>query len=261
MSRTSTGLSLIELMLVTALVAIISGISLPLVGAGMRRYAVIAAGQQVAGMLRSVRMQAVARNTTLNVHLDLARGTYQLVDEAGASPVTSHSIRGDGSRIPPPHPSRLSSVTAMHHTTRPSPSSRTDGSTFRSGRADNGFTLVEVLMSLLIGTIGLAGAAAVLAVATMQHVAARESTRSVRFATDRIDALMKLPFTSPSLAIGGDLDNSVEHYSSAPAEGIDLRWAVTAGPTEGTRRLTVRVVNRGGGADRRTELVTIVRQW
>lgn len=77
------GFSLIELMLVTGLIAVMAGISVPLIAAGMTRYAVISACQQVAGAIRSVRVQAVARNRSLKVHFETDAGTYQVLDAAG----------------------------------------------------------------------------------------------------------------------------------------------------------------------------------
>ena len=131
----------------------------------------------------------------------------------------------------------------------------------RSAKREGGFTLVEVLISMLVLTIGLIATAGLLAVTTTQQIAARESARSIRLANDKIDELMKLPFTSPAISVGGDLNTDVDDYHDSPADGIDLRWAVTAGPTDGTRVLTVRVLNRRAQQSRQTQLVTIVREW
>lgn len=128
-------------------------------------------------------------------------------------------------------------------------------------RGEGGFTLVEVLVSTLVLTIGLIGTAGLLVVTMTQQIAARESTRSVRLANDKLDELMTLPFNSPAISIGGDVNTDVGNYSDSPADGIDVRWAVTAGPTSGTRVLTVRVINRRALQNRQTELLTIVREW
>ena len=129
-------------------------------------------------------------------------------------------------------------------------------------QADRGFTLIEVLICTLILTVGMIAIAGLLLVTTQMQIGAREATRSTRLAQDKIDELMKLNFSSdPEVAVGGDLDANVTNYSETPAEGITVRWAVTAGPTNDLRVLTLRVVNLHAMQYRETELTTIIRQW
>src|SRR6188768_2568470 len=72
---------------------------------------------------------------------------------------------------------------------------------------DEGFTLVEVLISMVVLTVGLGGIAALLAITTQMHIGARESARSTRLAQDKFDDLMKLNFDAdPEVAVGGSLD-------------------------------------------------------
>ena len=129
-------------------------------------------------------------------------------------------------------------------------------------QADRGFTLIEVLICTLILTVGMIAVAGLLLVTTQMQIGAREATRSTRLAQDKIDELMKLNFSSdPEVAVGGNLDADVTNYSETPADGITVRWAVTAGPTDDLRVLTLRVVNLHTMQYRETELTTIIRQW
>jgi prepilin-type N-terminal cleavage/methylation domain-containing protein len=129
-------------------------------------------------------------------------------------------------------------------------------------RGDDGFSLVEVLVSMLILTIGMLAIAGLLAVTTQMALGAREAGRSTRLAQDKIDELMKLNFTTaPAIAIGGDLTADVANYSEAPLGGVTLRWAVAAGPTADLRILTLRVVNMRSEQYRNTDLTTIIRKW
>lgn len=78
----SSGFTLIETMLVVALVGVLAGIAAPAVAAGMDRYEVISASQQVASTIRSARYQAVGKNMVLRVRFDYPEaGQYQIVDE------------------------------------------------------------------------------------------------------------------------------------------------------------------------------------
>ena len=132
----------------------------------------------------------------------------------------------------------------------------------RQLRDDGGFSLVEVLVAMLILTIGMIAIAGLLGVTTQMAMGAREAARSTRLAQDKIDELMKLNFaTAPAVAIGGDLTQDVANYSETPDDGITLRWAVTAGPTDDLRVLTLRVVNLRSEQYRETDLTTMIREW
>ena len=61
--------------------------------------------------------------------------------------------------------------------------------------------------------------------------------------------------------MGGDLDADAANYSETPSEGVTLRWAVAAGPTDDLRVLTLRVVNVRAQQYRQTDLTTMIRQW
>lgn len=129
--------------------------------------------------------------------------------------------------------------------------------------SDNeGFTLVEVLISMVVLTVGLVGIAALLAITTEMHIGAREAARSTRLAQDKFDELMKLDFDSdPEVAVGGDLDANEDDHFEQPMTGVTVRWFVDDGPTDDTRVVTVRVVNEKAQKYRRTDLTTIIRQW
>lgn len=79
--RDSSGFTLIETLLVVAVIGVLAGITAPVVSAGMDRYEVISASQQVAGAIRTARYQAVGRNMVLRVRFDFPEpGQFQIVD-------------------------------------------------------------------------------------------------------------------------------------------------------------------------------------
>ena len=85
--RRTAGFSLIELLIVVGLVAVVAGMAVPTIAAGMRRYSLISASQAVASTIRSARFQAVAKNRTLRVRFNCpAAGQYRVV-EFTASPI------------------------------------------------------------------------------------------------------------------------------------------------------------------------------
>jgi len=134
----------------------------------------------------------------------------------------------------------------------------------RARTSEAGFSLVEVLVSTVILTIGLTAMAQLLAVATTMHADAREATRSTQLAQEQIDRLVRQPFTAAAVQITGTntLVANTANYFNLPAPGITRRWRVVAGPAPNTRLLTVRVINRRArqyGAQ--VDISTIIRQW
>ena len=134
-------------------------------------------------------------------------------------------------------------------------------------RADEGFTLIEVLICTLILTVGMLAIAGLLLLTTQMQIGAQEAARSTRLAQDKIDELSTMDFaTDPEIAVGGDLDADVDNYSEAALDdagavldGVTLRWAVAAGPTADLRVVTLRVVNLRAQQYRDADLTTILR--
>jgi prepilin-type N-terminal cleavage/methylation domain-containing protein len=80
------GFTLIELMLVVTMIAILAGATAPSIAAGMRRFTLTTASQEVVSTVRTARYQAVGRNVTLRVRFNYpAAGQYQIVDDMDAA--------------------------------------------------------------------------------------------------------------------------------------------------------------------------------
>jgi prepilin-type N-terminal cleavage/methylation domain-containing protein len=69
MRRGTAGYSLIEILVVVALVAVLAGMVAPAVTAAMDRYELISASQQVVSTIRAARIQAVARNSRVRTRV------------------------------------------------------------------------------------------------------------------------------------------------------------------------------------------------
>ena len=83
----AAGFTLIETLIVVALAAVMAAISVPQVVAGMERYYINSAGQQVVSTIRAARLQAVTRNEILEVQFDLDTGEYQVFEDGGVTAV------------------------------------------------------------------------------------------------------------------------------------------------------------------------------
>ena len=79
--RQSAGFTLIEILLVVAVVSVMAAMTVPTVAGAMDRYYILSAGQQVASTIRAARFQAVARNRLLELRFDTDAGTYQVFDD------------------------------------------------------------------------------------------------------------------------------------------------------------------------------------
>lgn len=82
--RNEAGISLIEVLIVGALVATVSAIAVPAMGAAMARYRTGSAAREVAGQIRSARLAAVSTNRQMIVRFNcpVARA-YRFIEVTG----------------------------------------------------------------------------------------------------------------------------------------------------------------------------------
>ena len=136
-------------------------------------------------------------------------------------------------------------------------------------RDERGFSLIEVLVSMVIMMVGLVAVAQLLAVSVHTHTLGRRTSEASALATTKLEELAKLNHaTAPAVQInpGGGVDplaNNVPNYFDVTATGYTRRWQVTAGPAANTRRVTVRVIPPANRTPwlKNVEVTSILRQW
>ena len=115
---------------------------------------------------------------------------------------------------------------------------------------DAGFSLIEVMIAMLVITIGLIGMAQLVAVTTLVHSDARRASIATELGQAKIDELGGMDLAADAAvqitpSSPDSLEQNVDDYYDAPAPTITRRWKVEAGPTSSTRVVTVRVINSG----------------
>ncbi len=112
---------------------------------------------------------------------------------------------------------------------------------------NRGFTEVELLVSLMIFTIGILGGVTLLGAGYRFQGQSRLETELTILAEMKIEELSAMASTNlpdtVALLPGGDLDSDAVGYWDTPSAGdrvFSRRWEVVAGPA-GTRQITVRV--------------------
>lgn len=101
----AAGFSLVELLITAALISVLGAVAAPTIAAGMRRYTLISASQQVASTIRSARYQAVGKNRTLRVRFNCpAVGQFRLVEVTGNAAIDTAANRCDPAAYPFPDP-------------------------------------------------------------------------------------------------------------------------------------------------------------
>ena len=102
-ARGAAGYSLVEVLLVTGIMAVVAAIAVPTVGAVMRRYALNNLSQQVAATIRSARYTAVAKNKVVRVRFNCpADDQYRMVEFTTSGAIDDASDRCSASTYPYP---------------------------------------------------------------------------------------------------------------------------------------------------------------
>jgi len=119
---------------------------------------------------------------------------------------------------------------------------------FRTQRKDEGFSLIEVMVAIVILTVGLLSLAQMMVVATHSNTLSGRMTSCSALAKEQLERLKASPFytnpqallRNPILAAGGGINNTVGGYSQLyDTEGIptagagmfEVRWQITDVPT------------------------------
>lgn len=108
---------------------------------------------------------------------------------------------------------------------------------FLVGGNASGFTLIEVMIALVILSVGILGAASMQISAIKGNGMANKITEASMVASDRAERLLALNFSSSDLKDG-----------SETVEGFGVSWVV-ASPTTDSRDITVTVAWKEGDKD------------
>lgn len=128
---------------------------------------------------------------------------------------------------------------------------------------EDGFTIIEVLVAMVILTVALVALAEMMAITLRMQMMGRNETAAVRLIQAKIDQIVNVNFTTTTSAnVGGSLTSDVTSYFDTPAAGFKRRWQISAitGETK-VRKLTVKIIptilDKRTNAD--VELSTIIR--
>jgi prepilin-type N-terminal cleavage/methylation domain-containing protein len=140
-------------------------------------------------------------------------------------------------------------------------------------RADNqGFTLIEVMIAMVILLVGMLSVAAMQTKSTNSNTSANRSTRGFVWCSDRLERLKSLPYIEP---LSGDLALG-DHTPAQNADGIDndydgqidevgesgsvsLSWTISNGAVANTMGIAVTATWQTPLGEQKTLTLTSVR--
>jgi type IV pilus modification protein PilV len=125
----------------------------------------------------------------------------------------------------------------------------------RRSRRESGITLIEVLVAILVFTIGVLGLASVVPMGMKRVTTSAGDTRASELASERCEQILTTPYDDP------DLDAGTHNDPGNPRDGrYNISWSVEVDqPLTSCKRVTVTVL-RTGEIRSRARLVIVVTQ-
>ncbi len=115
-------------------------------------------------------------------------------------------------------------------------------------KAQQGFTLLEVIIAISILAVGLLAVAAMQTSALKATAGAYKTTEATKWAQDRMELLLSLPYGDSLLSEGS-------HTVTSPPPGYTITWSVVEDdPVANTKNVTVTVSWNEKGMNRTTAL-------
>ncbi len=107
---------------------------------------------------------------------------------------------------------------------------------------ENGFSLIEVLIALVVIVIGVMAVTSMMVLAIRLQVLSRDTTLAIGLAEVKLEELRYMDPADPERTLGGDLNsNVVDHFENANGNLFTVRWKVDQGPIN-TQDITIGVV-------------------
>jgi type IV pilus assembly protein PilV len=86
---------------------------------------------------------------------------------------------------------------------------------------NQGFTLIEIMIAMVIFVVGMLSVAALQTSATKGNTSANRSTRAFTWCSDRMEVLMSLPYIDTSLNAGEHSESGDAEIITQTSDGID----------------------------------------
>lgn len=107
---------------------------------------------------------------------------------------------------------------------------------------EDGFSLMEVLLALVVIVIGVMAVASMMVLAIRLQVLSRDTTLAIGLAEVKLEELRYMDPADPERTLGGDLNsNVVDHFENANGNLFTVRWKIDPGPIN-TQDITIGVV-------------------
>ncbi len=125
-------------------------------------------------------------------------------------------------------------------------------------RADRGITLVEVLIAILVLSVGILAVGQLFPAASRSQVRTRMTTSAGYYAQEKLEQLTGMTFTDPALSPGRHPSAGTEPVGDAGQWGRYYEVATMTAPLTNLKKVTVTVEWAGGA--RAVSTTTYVRR-